>query len=133
MASQVLSGNGNVSYTNNTGQNVRVIINFMVGKSVASYYELTIAWGDGSAAASSNDLLAIGKNIACGTVLFDPAGTTRFGGMSQSNAAVYNIIAGSSIGVSHSSALPTELMLAPNQIFSAICSSYNIVVIPENG
>ena len=29
MASQVLSGSSNPSYTNNTGQNVRVVINFM--------------------------------------------------------------------------------------------------------
>ena len=34
MASQVLSGSGSVSYTNNTGQNVRIVINFMSGTSV---------------------------------------------------------------------------------------------------
>ena len=31
MASQVLSGTSNPSYTNNTGENVRVVINFMQG------------------------------------------------------------------------------------------------------
>ena len=29
MASQVLSGTGDVTYTNNTGQNVRIVINYM--------------------------------------------------------------------------------------------------------
>ena len=29
MAAQVLSGTGNVSYTNSTGQNVRVVINYL--------------------------------------------------------------------------------------------------------
>jgi len=29
MAAQVLSGSGNVSYTNSTGQNVRVVINYL--------------------------------------------------------------------------------------------------------
>jgi hypothetical protein len=31
------------------------------------------------------------------------------------------------------SALPTELMLAPNQTFSAICKIFNIIIIPEGG
>ncbi len=29
MAAQVLSGSGNISYTNNTGQNVRLVINWL--------------------------------------------------------------------------------------------------------
>ena len=29
MAAQVLSGSGNVSYTNSTGQNVRLVINYL--------------------------------------------------------------------------------------------------------
>ena len=32
MASQVLSGSSNPSYTNNTGENVRVVINFMTSR-----------------------------------------------------------------------------------------------------
>ena len=35
MASQVLSGASNPSYTNNTGQNVRVVINYMAGTTFA--------------------------------------------------------------------------------------------------
>jgi len=30
-------------------------------------------------------------------------------------------------------ALPTEIMLAPNQSFSAVCGPYNIVIIKEDG
>ena len=30
MAAQVLSGTGNVTYTNSTGQNVRVVINYLI-------------------------------------------------------------------------------------------------------
>ena len=29
MAAQVLSGSGNVTYTNSTGQNVRLVINYL--------------------------------------------------------------------------------------------------------
>ena len=32
MAATVLSGTGNVSYTNNTGQNVRIITNYLKAK-----------------------------------------------------------------------------------------------------
>ena len=37
MASQVLSGNSNPSYTNNTGQNVRVILNFLSNPTIVSW------------------------------------------------------------------------------------------------
>jgi len=55
MASQVLSGSGNPSYTNNTGQNVRVVIYFM--SSVSS-----ISWAGVSASPSYP--LAIGRNVS---------------------------------------------------------------------
>jgi len=77
MASQVISGNSNPTYTNNTGQNVRVILNFL---SAAT----TVSW----AGVSSNALLG---------------------------------------------PLPSEVLLAPNQTFSAICGPYNILVIKEDG
>ena len=77
MASQVLSGSSNPTYTNNTGQNVRVILNFLSSAT-------TISW------------------------------------------------AGVSIN-SSTSPLPDEIILAPNQSFSAICGPYNIAVIKEDG
>lgn len=75
MASQVFSGSSNPTYTNNTGQNVRVILNFL-----------------------SN------------------ATTVNWAGISTS------------VGP-----LPKEVMLAPNQSFSAISGPYNIAIIKEDG
>ena len=55
MASTVLSGSTNPTYTNNTGQNVRVVINFMASPT-------TINWGGVSQSATGAS--AIGRNIA---------------------------------------------------------------------
>jgi hypothetical protein len=55
MASQVLSGASNPSYTNNTGQNVRIVINYMASPT-------TVSWGGVSA--STTGASAIGRNIA---------------------------------------------------------------------
>lgn len=43
MASQVLSGSSNPTYTNNTGQNVRVIINFMAKCTSMTWAGVTIS------------------------------------------------------------------------------------------
>ena len=75
MASQVISGASNPTYTNTTGQNVRVILNFLSNPTVVS-------WGGAST-------------------------TTQ--------------------------PFPAEIMLAPNQRFSATCGPYNLVVIKEDG
>jgi hypothetical protein len=77
MASQVLSGSSNPTYTNNTGKNVRVILNFLSNPTAVN-------WSGVSASSSSGPL-------------------------------------------------PKEVMLAPNQSFSAICGPYNVVVIKEDG
>ena len=77
MASQVISGTSNPTYTNNTGQNVRVILNFVSNAT-------TVNWAGVSATSSSGPL-------------------------------------------------PSEVLLAPNQSFSAVCGPYNILVIKEDG
>jgi hypothetical protein len=77
MASRVISGSSNPSYTNNTGQNVRIIFNFLSKPT-------SVNWAGVSASATSGPL-------------------------------------------------PQEVMLAPNQSFSAICGPYNIAIIKENG
>ena len=114
MASQVLSGTGNVSYTNNTGQNVRVIINYC-SNTFTSGGEIVISWAGVSVTATTT---AFGRNLA-----FNPqyAGSTNMQGTNVANA-------------------PTELMLAPGQTFSLSAGRvdrpngpYNIVVIPEAG
>jgi hypothetical protein len=114
MASQVLSGSGSVSYTNNTGQNVRIVINFM--SSSSSTPGIIITWGAASSPLRvqlvGTSVSAIGRNLAFNT------GTTG---------------AGNNGLLSSGNALPTELMLAPGQVFNASCGLYNIIVIPEAG
>lgn len=75
MASQVISGPSNPTYNNTTGQNVRVIINFLSNAT-------SVSWGGAS--------------------------TT-------------------------SQPFPSEIILAPNQRFSAESGPYNLVVIKEDG
>jgi hypothetical protein len=110
MASQVLSGSSNVSYTNNTGQNVRIVINYMYGLTSVGSATITLNWAGVSVSAP---FFAIGRNLATS----GPVNTAN-NGLASTNI---------------SSALPTELMLAPGQTFSAQCLQYNIVVIPEAG
>lgn len=119
MASQVLSGNSNPTYTNNTGQNVRVVINYMEGDPTTK--KLIINWAGVSVSAESKvDNLApiIGRNLAFSTSSANVAGNMANTQGTQSQAI---------------SALPTEIFLAPNQTFSAICKVYNIVVMLEAG
>ena len=112
MASQVLSGSSNVSYTNNTGQNVRIVINYMNTSSTDIFNpSITLSWGG---VAVSAVIQAIGRNLA-------------FTRGSANNNAISNATS------SNQQALPTELMLAPGQTFSASCGVYNVVVIPEAG
>jgi len=119
MASQVLSGSSNVSYTNNTGQNVRIIINYMANPSAMSW---TSTSGGSVTPVLPNSVGAIGRNLAFNNGL---SGYT--GALSANNGA--NIEGYESTNF----ALPTEIMLAPGQTFSATCGPHNIVVIPENG
>lgn len=116
MASQVLSGSSNVSYTNNTGQNVRIVINYMAGASGS----ITMSWAGISA---SSAFSAIGRNLA-----FSNIEITQ-GSSAQGNPVALS--ANNALG--GDGALPTELMLAPGQTFSASCGPYNIVIIPEAG
>ena len=117
MASQVLSGSSNPSYTNNTGQNVRIIINFMANPS-------SVSWAGVS---YSSSLTAVGRNIA-----FQSGGYVNGAEISLSANNAFGSVIPSS-GLVTVGALPTELMLAPGQSFSATCSQYNIVIIPEAG
>lgn len=75
MASQVFSGVSNPTYTNTTGKNVRIILNFLSNPTV-------INWAGAST-------------------------TTQ--------------------------PFPKEIILAPNQTFSAVSGPYNIVAIKEDG
>jgi hypothetical protein len=121
MASEVYSGNGNFSYTNSTGQNVRMIVNFMESSNLNSNGGgLSITWAGVTVTASF--ARSIGRNIA-----FYSGSTTT--SQSANNMVVVD---GATAEVANV-ALPTEIMLAPNQGFSAVCGPYNIIVVKEDG
>lgn len=132
MASQVLSGTSNPTYTNNTGQNVRVIINYMdsaISSPTGSAISIRIIWG--TASATTYYAKTIGRNLA-----FNSGWTSS--STSATSAANNMLMFGgsTSTGVpwaTSDEALPTEIMLAPGQTFSATCGDYNIVIIPEAG
>lgn len=137
MSSQVLSGASNPSYTNNTGQNVRIVINFM--RNVTA-----INWAGVSATASSCTIgrnLAYTQSVTAGNTVDSTIVTAKSTFVTSINTMndIVNTIkipstvvsSGNNMGGNNS--LPTELMLASGQTFSAICSAYNIVVIPEAG
>ena len=163
MASQVFSGASNPNYTNNTGQNVRVIINYMYATSES---RITINWAGVSVA--EDGVEAIGKNIACGTawygdflrsgfrffLFFFGFGTDKnpVTAISAQNVAIrlpriersftswtrgwfwwWRVPSQELAGFSVSVALPLEIYLAPNESFSAECGAYNISVIKEDG
>lgn len=117
MASTVLSGSSNASYTNNTGQNVRIVINYMSNPTV-------ITWAGVSVTATS--ALAIGRNLAFNT---GSNTSVQSYSLSSNNAAPSE----STFAETTNFALPTELMLSPGQSFGANCGVYNIVIIPEAG
>ena len=127
MASQVLSGTANVSYTNNTGQNVRVVINYMANPT-------NISWGPAMVQAVSGTIIAIGRNLAFSAGVYSSTTQGVALAMSSNNMVMFNQQANNDIGQElNNNALPTELMLASGQVFSATCGAYNIVVIPEAG
>ena len=130
MASTVLSGTGNVTYTNSTGQNVRVVINFMQGPSAGSPGTFSVFNMSFGGATISVSLVAIGRNLSSGSIINTSSGAplAAFG-----QNALYSQNTGPS-------AAPTEIMLAPGQTFSTSApnpsyplGAYNIVVIPEAG
>jgi len=149
MASQVLSGTTgdedtpSISYTNNTGQNVRIIINFAsLTQTPGTEYNTTI----------------LGFSVSCGGMNYGPAPLKTFGkhltGSVLSSSYSYSpselaIQSGQSV---YRGYMPTELMLPPNGTFNLSGDfelnppynpspsnpstgrlSYNIVVIPEAG
>ena len=119
MAAQVLSGSGPVSYTNSTGQNVRLVIN---------YFDLTGSGTDKYAAVTFG---GVETKVYGGTVLGKSLSfITTNDGYGQNAAG----------GVSVS--CPTEVALANGDTFSIAqgtldaasnITGYNIIIIPEAG
>lgn len=146
MASQVLSGASNASYTNNTGQNVRLIINYM--SNVTS-----MTWAGVTVTGSSTN---VGKNVPITYTSSSTSGTVKLdythrlrpyffeGNASSATAAALfqsdgvdvlgTIDTGTlSLTPSTNTNFPVEIMLASGQSFSSVCGAYNAVVIKEDG
>lgn len=142
MASTVLNGSGNFSYTNNTGQNVRVII-----------YGMSIVWGPTQTSptlAQSFSITAGGSTFTIGLQAGVQNAAVWFGkGMAvgASNDASTPAYATGSNMLAYASnldivaAMPTEFVLSSGQTISSSGTplanpptvSYNMLVIPENG
>lgn len=116
MASTVLTGSGKISYTNNTGKNVRIIINYM------SY----LGPSDISQTASFTTNV-IGKNLAYYNSVPSTTITGTVGLPIESNLTSNNM-SSTNIGIDR-----VEVYLGPNQTYERTCIDYNIVVIPEDG
>ena len=122
MAAQVLGGNGNVSYTNSTGQNVRLVINYLkVKDNPSSLPTLTFP---GSS-------IELRKSTSYGKTL------GYFGAAGQESIA-YGVQRGDG-GSSAVPPVPLEIALANGDTFSINAASstdiqsYNIIIIPEAG
>ena len=123
MAAQVLSGTGNVSYTNSTGQNVRLVINYLEvgglgGSPVVSFAGCSI---------SVPQLSTYGKTLGYQSVTGDNNVTSSMSSQ------------GTGAGSMTNKGLPLEVALANGDTFSITSSNsanikgYNIIIIPEAG
>ena len=124
MAAQVLSGSGNVTYTNSTGQNVRVVINYL--KNITANGTMTFQ-------GVSVDLIA---NQVYGKTL---AFKDEFAGGGRTGVTQV-LAAGTQAEGVQRTAIPLEIAIANGETFSinnATSSSYiegyNIIIIPEAG
>ena len=144
MASIVLSGFGPVTYTNNTGENVRVVINYLSSTfsfSGTSNPGYTMSWAGVNIIVG---MVAIGRNLAAGYLSFSGASSQSAFGQNALPTQAFQF------GIPTQSSAPTEIMLAQGQTFSTSNNSsvgqqfpfttntstlgaYNIVVIPEAG
>ena len=173
MPSQILSGSSNPSYTNNTGQNVRLVINYLQNAgtvtwgSIITQSEASI--GSGSPAVETTAPLAQynGWYTRTGGNEVNPFRNVRQLVIRYNGTTIYDgnesvIVTGQQyvliggiryypgtyrgskygwsgdycnafdISIGNLSTIK-ELMLAPNETFSATSGAYNIVVIKEDG
>jgi hypothetical protein len=134
MAATVLTGTGTANYTNSTGDNVRVIINYF-GSSNSSNDSLGygISLVVGSASFTAPGATSIGKNLALNSG-FLASSTTQIAFGNSINMTVRN----NSTDEVENQSLPVEFYLQSGQTFSMSLGNggtaqYNILVIPEAG
>ena len=122
MAAQVLSGSGNLSFTNSTGQNVRLVIN---------YLELDNVGGDTTVSFPGNAITLSANMIYGKTLAYKTAG--------QGTDFVASMAGGTATGSGNITPLPLEIALANGDTFSitgntsANIKGYNCIIIPEAG
>jgi len=155
MASQVLSGASNASYTNNTGQNVRLIINYMSNVTSMTWAGVTVTASSTTigknvptistttstgtiATPQTTGLLKgrVGNIVSVGNNILDPDGSfpLKGGAYITLDSQTSNInIKTTTTSSSSSNKFPIELMLANGQSFSSVCGAYNAIVIKEDG
>ena len=137
MESKVLTGTGSgsdgVSYTNSTGQNVRIVINYMVVTAGGTVMSWT---GDnGTAEIRVNTTCTIGKDLGCISQAMEQTDSTS--GASKVITTNYGQRVSTTGGEGISAdlgGLPTEIALGPDHTFSvSYTPKYSIVIIPEAG
>jgi hypothetical protein len=132
MAATVLNGTGNTTWTNNTGGNARVIINYFGSSNVSdSTKGYGISLSIGTMAVTAPLASAIGKNLSLSSGGASSTYTSAYA--NSINMVVLNDI----ISETTQQAMPIEFYLATNQTFSLTLSGgtaqYNILVVPEAG
>ena len=122
MAAQVLSGSGNVSYTNSTGQNVRVVINYL--KNVTD--DGTMSFQGVTVVLQAN--MVYGKTLAISDL-----------GLTD-DSMVQSMATRASATITGRTAVPVEIALSNGETLSISNSSsstyidgYNMIIIPEAG
>ena len=123
MAAQVLSGSGNVTYTNSTGQNVRIVINYLkIDQQAAtmSFQGVTITIPQDQ---------VYGKTLAYRNT--QTGGTNEIARMAVDSGPTQGNAKGG---------IPVEFALSNGGTFSitnpsssAYIKGYNIIIIPEAG
>ncbi len=112
MAAQVLSGSGNVTYTNTTGQNVRIVINYVniltgAGNGTMSFQGVTVSLIAGT---SYGKTLALRDNFGGGT-----------------GASATQTMAAQTGGESVRTAVPLEIAVATGETFSNTQNNFIII------
>ena len=122
MAAQVLSGNGNVSYTNSTGQNVRVVINWLKNDNTS---DMTLP---GSVSFTLEQQMVFGKSLGY------KSERTSSGGDAMNSFGATRTAA----GAPQWAYMPLEFAMANGDTFNITGRGhtniqYNIIIIPEAG
>ena len=122
MAAQVLSGSGNVSYTNSTGQNVRVVINYL--KNITA---------DGTMSFQGVTVVLHADMVYGKTLAMSDLGT-------NDASMVQRMTTRASATITGRTAVPVEIALSNGETLSISNSSsstyidgYNMIIIPEAG